>query len=41
MRVVIGLYILNDLEILIVFINPIKIFKSGGFSSDLSLCIFN
>ena len=38
---VIGLYILIDLEIYIVFINPSKICKSGGFPSDLSLCIFN
>ena len=38
---VIGLYILIDLEIHMVFINPSKICKSGGFPSDLSLCIFN
>ena len=38
---VIGLYILIDLEIYIVFINPSKICKSRGFPSDLSLCIFN
>ena len=38
---VIGLYILIDLEIHIVFINPSKIRKSGDFPSDLSLCIFN
>ena len=36
-----ALYILIDLEIHIVFINLSKICKSGGFPSDLSLCIFN